>query len=118
MMDGNTKTKRWQTKTAPTPKIKWWKLKDRDLQEELKESLTQKICPTVENAETWWKETVKVIHVEGEQIMGLNLGKPPLQIKTPGGAIHQSKRLLDRRSQRKRNWMSSAPMKTKRSTRR
>ena len=46
------------------------------LQEVLKESLTQKICPTVENPETRWKETAKVIHAKGERIMGITLGKP------------------------------------------
>ena len=43
MMDVNFRTKRKQTKTTPTPRIKWWKLKDHNLQEELKELLTQKI---------------------------------------------------------------------------
>ena len=56
-------------------KVKWFKLKDRDLCARFKMEVLQKIEPEIDDVNAWWNRTKKVLLETGKDVLGESRGK-------------------------------------------
>ncbi|XP_037790566.1 uncharacterized protein LOC119585914 [Penaeus monodon] len=62
-------------KTTTQRRIKWFKLKENDFQQEFKDRILRELSHDMEDVNTWWNKANSIILRAGKEILGESIGK-------------------------------------------
>ncbi|XP_049957891.1 uncharacterized protein LOC126474461 [Schistocerca serialis cubense] len=84
-------------------KIKWWRLKDKNLREEFREKVLGKV-KSAESVQEWWKINSDVIRKTGEEVLGLTSGRGVPKDKEAWWWNEEVQKVVKEKKDAKRKW--------------